>query len=59
MSDFVLDTDILSLWQHGHPTVTERVASHLASELAITVITVQEQLDGRHSIAAGVFVSAD
>lgn len=48
MSVFVLDTDILSLWQHGHPAVAEYVANH-TDELAITIITVQEQLDGWHS----------
>ncbi len=49
MKLFVLDTDILSLWQHGHPKVTEHVAAHSPAELAISVITVQEQLDGWHS----------
>jgi tRNA(fMet)-specific endonuclease VapC len=49
MSFFVLDTDILSLWQHGHPAVTDHAATHTADELAITVITVQEQLDGWRS----------
>jgi tRNA(fMet)-specific endonuclease VapC len=45
MIAFVLDTDILSLWQHSHPAVAGHVANH-ADELAITIITVQEQLDG-------------
>jgi tRNA(fMet)-specific endonuclease VapC len=49
MSVFVLDTDILSLWQHGHSVVTSRAATHSADELATTVITVQEQLDGWHA----------
>jgi tRNA(fMet)-specific endonuclease VapC len=49
MSLFVLDTDILSLWQHGHPAVNQRLAAHSADELALTVITVQEQLDGWHA----------
>jgi len=49
MSLFVLDTDILSLWQHGHPSVSARVSACNPSELAITVITVQEQLDGWHA----------
>ncbi|HYT90268.1 MAG TPA: type II toxin-antitoxin system VapC family toxin [Gemmataceae bacterium] len=46
---FVLDTDILSLWQHAHPAVSKHVAAHAADELAVTVITVQEQLDGWHA----------
>jgi tRNA(fMet)-specific endonuclease VapC len=49
MSLYVLDTDILSLWQHGHTTVSQHVATHTADELAITIITVQEQLDGWHA----------
>ena len=42
MSVYVLDTDILSLWQHSHLAVSQHVLAH-------TVITVQEQLDGWHS----------
>jgi tRNA(fMet)-specific endonuclease VapC len=49
MSRFVLDTDMLSLWQHDHPIVVQRVSAHRPDELAVTVITVQEQLDGWHS----------
>jgi tRNA(fMet)-specific endonuclease VapC len=45
----VLDTDSLSLWQHGHPALSQRIAAQPGTELAITVITVQEQLDGWHS----------
>ena len=30
MSVFVLDTDILSLWQHGHASVSRHVAAHAA-----------------------------
>ncbi len=49
MSLFVLDTDMVSLWQRGHDAVSRHVAEHTSDELAITVITVQEQLDGWHS----------
>jgi tRNA(fMet)-specific endonuclease VapC len=49
MNVYVFDTDILSLWQHGHEAVSLRSASHADDELAVTVITVQEQLDGWHS----------
>jgi len=35
MSLFVLDTDILSLWQHGHASVNQHVAADAADELAI------------------------
>lgn len=49
MSLYVLDTDMLSLWQHGHPLVSQHVAARSPNDLAITIITVQEQLDGWHS----------
>ena len=46
MSLFVLDTDIISLYQHDHRTVCAAVQDHPISELAITVLTVEEQLSG-------------
>jgi len=49
MTNYVLDTDTLSLWQYGHVVVSQHVSAHSVDELAITVITVQEQLDGWHA----------
>ena len=46
MSLFVLDTDTVSLLQQSHPQVSPRVASRPAGEVAITIITVEEQLRG-------------
>jgi tRNA(fMet)-specific endonuclease VapC len=46
MSLFVLDTDILTLFQPNHPTVTTRVAEHSSDKVAISVVTVEEQLSG-------------
>jgi tRNA(fMet)-specific endonuclease VapC len=46
MSLFVLDTDILALLQAGHPQVNARAAARAPGEIAITVITVDEQLRG-------------
>ncbi len=46
MSLHVLDTDILSLLQEGHAAVLARVAACSAEDLAITVISVEEQLSG-------------
>src|SRR3712207_2516951 len=48
MPGFVLDTDTLSLWQHGHPTVTARIAAH-QPDVVTTIITVEEQILGRIS----------
>jgi tRNA(fMet)-specific endonuclease VapC len=44
---YVLDTDTLTLLQHGHAILTSRCAARPPGEVAITVISVEEQLDGR------------
>lgn len=43
---YLLDTDHVSLEQRGHPSVTERVRLAGPSQVAISVITVEEQLRG-------------
>ena len=49
MSLFVLDTDTLTLLQRRNPLVCERAAAH-ATETAITVLTVEEQLSGWYGL---------
>jgi tRNA(fMet)-specific endonuclease VapC len=46
VSLFLLDTDHLTLYQMGHPQLLQNVARHLTDQLAISVITVEEQLTG-------------
>ena len=46
MSLFLLDTDHLTLYQMGHPQVLTNVVRHASDQLAIHVITVEEQLTG-------------
>lgn len=46
MSVYVLDTDTLTLFEEGHPAVLGRVETHSTSDLAITVLSVEEQLSG-------------
>ena len=46
MSLYVLDTDILSLLQLNNPHVAKRVLSHSPDELAVTIISVEEQVRG-------------
>jgi hypothetical protein len=41
---YVLDTDHLSLSLRGHPKIRERLALIPADEIAITIITAEEQL---------------
>jgi tRNA(fMet)-specific endonuclease VapC len=46
MNVFVLDTDILTLFQREHASVVASVAQHAPPEIAISVVTVEEQLSG-------------
>jgi len=46
MSLCVLDTDILSLLQLSNPAVARRVLQHAPTELAVTIISVDEQVRG-------------
>lgn len=46
MSLYLLDTDHFTLYEFGHPQVLRNIARNLASSLAVSVITVEEQLTG-------------
>ena len=46
MSLWVLYTDVLTLFQRSHPVVCQHCALHPPAELAITVISVEEQFLG-------------
>jgi tRNA(fMet)-specific endonuclease VapC len=46
MSLHVLDTDIVTLYQHGHPRVVQQILAHPVRQLAIAVISVEEELTG-------------
>jgi hypothetical protein len=46
MSLFVLDTDILTLYYRGDPIVVRNVDARSPTDLAISVMTVDEQLTG-------------
>jgi tRNA(fMet)-specific endonuclease VapC len=46
MSLFLLDTDTLSLLEQGHPLVLQQVNSRPASEIAVSAISIQEQMQG-------------
>jgi tRNA(fMet)-specific endonuclease VapC len=47
MTLWILDTDHVSLFQTGHPLVTERVQSIDPNPIAVTIVTVEEQMYGR------------
>lgn len=47
MTLYILDTDHVSLFQREHPQVVVRIRETLPEQLAVTIITVEEQLRGR------------
>jgi tRNA(fMet)-specific endonuclease VapC len=49
VSLYLLDTDHLTLYQHGHPPLIRNLLKHVSDQLAISVITVEEQLTGWQS----------
>lgn len=46
MNGFLLDTDIISLVQFGHPAVNARLALQSKSDVFVCVISFQEQVNG-------------
>lgn len=46
MTLYVLDTDSLSLFERRHPTLTTKVETTAHEDLAVTIITIREQLNG-------------
>lgn len=54
MSLFVLDTNILTAYERREPAVVARVQPILLTDIAITVITVEEQLGGWYDLIHNV-----
>jgi len=46
VSFWILDTDHVSLFQHRHPLVIQRVNAVNSEDIGLTVITVEEQMRG-------------
>ena len=59
MSVYVLDTDIFTLYRRGHEAVMRHAFTHTPEELAITIITVEEQLSGWYTLLRRAKTSAD
>ena len=59
MSVYVLDTDIFTLYRRGHEAVMRHALTHTPEELAITAITVEEQLSGWHTLLRRAKTAAD
>jgi len=47
---YVLDTDILTLYQFGNPSVCRHVGEHRSEEVAVSIITVDEQLSSWYTL---------
>lgn len=47
MLQFVLDTDHLTLFEHGHQPLKQHLAAHAPDSVGLTVVTVEESLRGR------------
>ncbi len=60
MTLWILDTDHVSLFQRRHPVVTQHINNVANPEdIAITIITVEEQLRGRFNVIKKASSSGD
>jgi len=50
MSLFVFDTDLLTLYEQGNANVLKNVVLHMADSIAISVISIEEQLAGWQNV---------
>jgi tRNA(fMet)-specific endonuclease VapC len=46
MSRFLLDTDTITLIQYGHARLVKRLANYPSSDIAISALSIQEQMRG-------------
>lgn len=51
MAVFILDTDIISLFEHGHPKVVAAVATHVQDQICVSTVTIEEQIGGWSALA--------
>lgn len=51
MTLYILDTDMLTLLEEGHPAVGQRFLQQRREDVAITVLSVEEQLSGWYTQA--------
>ena len=47
MLQYLLDTDHLTLFQHGHAPLAHRLNVHTSGSVGISVVTIEEALRGR------------
>ncbi len=59
MLQFLFDTDHLTLFQHGHAKVVQRITSQATGSVGVAVITMQEALRGRLAVVSRARTGAD
>ncbi len=47
MSQYILDTDHVTLFQHNHPKIVQRAKTVGGSNISVTTVTLEEQFRGR------------
>ena len=47
MTLWILDTDHISLFQTGHPLVIQKIQTAEPTNLAVTIVSLEEQMYGR------------
>jgi len=47
LSLWILDTDHVSLFQHNHPAIHQRINAIGSQAIAVTIVTFEEQIYGR------------
>lgn len=47
MSQYILDTDHVTLFQHNHPKIVQRARTVGGSNISVTTVTLEEQFRGR------------
>lgn len=52
MLQFLFDTDHLTLYQHDHPGLTQRIALHPPGSVGICPINIEETMRGRLAVLA-------
>ncbi|MDJ0619508.1 MAG: type II toxin-antitoxin system VapC family toxin [Calothrix sp. MO_192.B10] len=50
MSLWILDTDSVSLFQNGHPNISKRISAISPENIAVTIVTFEEQVRGRFNV---------
>lgn len=50
MSLYIFDTDTMTLYERMHPTVLRNVFHHLADDIRVSSVTIEEQLTGWFSM---------